>query len=138
MGNKNSGGSAHLTKPVRITFLVAIGILSFIWSTGSLGTVGLLCGILAAALNIVVLLDAGSSMPWLVCVGAVNIAAYAAAVVYSHSYESMLTALYPIVMAAAVASVVCGDVTIEGSEAVNKSYPSFFEDFRRLGGIVVM
>lgn len=43
-----------------------------------------------------------------------------------------------IAMAAAVASVVCGDVTIEGSEAVNKSYPSFFEDFRRLGGIVVM
>lgn len=42
-----------------------------------------------------------------------------------------------IAMAAAVASVVCGDVTIEGAESVNKSYPSFFEDFRRLGGNVV-
>ena len=41
-----------------------------------------------------------------------------------------------IAMAAAIASVVCGDVTILGSNAVNKSYPSFFEDFRRLGGTV--
>lgn len=41
-----------------------------------------------------------------------------------------------IAMAAAIASVVCGDVTILGANAVNKSYPSFFEDFRRLGGSV--
>ncbi len=43
-----------------------------------------------------------------------------------------------IAMAAAIASVVCGNVEIEGAEAVNKSYPSFFEDFRRLGGSVVI
>ena len=41
-----------------------------------------------------------------------------------------------IAMAAAIASVVAGDITILGSDAVNKSYPSFFEDFRRLGGSV--
>lgn len=41
-----------------------------------------------------------------------------------------------IAMAAAIASVVSGNITIIGSEAVNKSYPAFFEDFRRLGGIV--
>ena len=40
-----------------------------------------------------------------------------------------------IVMAAAVAAARCnGPVTILGAEAVNKSYPSFFEDFWALGG----
>lgn len=42
-----------------------------------------------------------------------------------------------IAMSAAVASVVAGDVTVEGAEAVSKSYPAFWEDFRRLGGTVV-
>lgn len=41
-----------------------------------------------------------------------------------------------IVMAAAVASQYCeNEVTIIGAEAVNKSYPDFFEDFKKLGGI---
>lgn len=41
-----------------------------------------------------------------------------------------------IVMAAAIASQFCtGDVIINGAEAVNKSYPTFWEDFRSLGGI---
>nr|WP_315021432.1 3-phosphoshikimate 1-carboxyvinyltransferase [uncultured Aminipila sp.] len=40
-----------------------------------------------------------------------------------------------IVMAAAIASILCTEpVTILGSEAVNKSYPRFFEDFSYLGG----
>ena len=40
-----------------------------------------------------------------------------------------------VVMALAVASLLCdGDLTIEGAEAVAKSYPSFFDDFRALGG----
>ncbi len=40
-----------------------------------------------------------------------------------------------IAMAAAVASIRCrGDVTILNADAVNKSYPAFFEDFNRLGG----
>lgn len=40
-----------------------------------------------------------------------------------------------IVMAAAVASLRCkGDVIIRNAEAVNKSYPAFFEDFNKLGG----
>ena len=39
-----------------------------------------------------------------------------------------------IAMSAAVASLVCdGTVTISGAEAVNKSYPSFWEDFAALG-----
>ena len=41
-----------------------------------------------------------------------------------------------IAMAAAVASVAAGDVTVEGAEAVSKSYPAFWEDFRKLGGRV--
>ena len=42
-----------------------------------------------------------------------------------------------IVMAAALASTICdGPVVIKGAEAVNKSYPGFFSDFRNLGGIV--
>jgi len=41
-----------------------------------------------------------------------------------------------IAMAAAIASVACGNIEINGAEAVNKSYPAFFEDFRRLGGTV--
>ncbi|QNL44301.1 3-phosphoshikimate 1-carboxyvinyltransferase [Oscillibacter hominis] len=42
-----------------------------------------------------------------------------------------------IVMAAAIGSLLCsGDVTVMGAEAVNKSYPQFFADFRALGGIV--
>lgn len=40
-----------------------------------------------------------------------------------------------IVMAAAAASVLCREpVTILGAEAVNKSYPAFWSDFRSLGG----
>lgn len=40
-----------------------------------------------------------------------------------------------IVMAAAIAAANAdGPVTILGCEAVNKSYPTFFEEFRRLGG----
>lgn len=42
-----------------------------------------------------------------------------------------------IVMAAAVAACRCaGPVTILGAEAVNKSYPSFFDEYIRLGGAV--
>lgn len=42
-----------------------------------------------------------------------------------------------IAMAMAIASTKCTDtVIIEGSEAVNKSYPEFFEDFKKLGGII--
>ncbi|MBQ9180350.1 MAG: 3-phosphoshikimate 1-carboxyvinyltransferase [Firmicutes bacterium] len=40
-----------------------------------------------------------------------------------------------IVMAAAIAATRCDDeVTIIGAEAVNKSYPSFFEKYEQLGG----
>ena len=40
-----------------------------------------------------------------------------------------------IVMAAAVASVMCsGPVVIKDAQAADKSYPTFFEDFRKLGG----
>ena len=40
-----------------------------------------------------------------------------------------------IVMSAAVASIICeGPVVIEGAEAVCKSYPAFWEDFKKLGG----
>lgn len=40
-----------------------------------------------------------------------------------------------IAMAAAIASCGCNNpVTIEGAEAVNKSYPKFFSDFAALGG----
>lgn len=40
-----------------------------------------------------------------------------------------------IVMAAAIASTISKTpVTIEGAEAVQKSYPSFFQDFKKLGG----
>ena len=42
-----------------------------------------------------------------------------------------------IVMAAAIAAAVCqGSTTILGAEAVNKSYPSFWEEYQRLGGNV--
>ena len=40
-------------------------------------------------------------------------------------------------MSAAIASIACRDkVIIDGAEAVNKSYPAFWEDFRALGGKV--
>ncbi len=40
-----------------------------------------------------------------------------------------------IVMSAAIASTICtAPVTIIGAEAVNKSYPDFWAEFRRLGG----
>ena len=40
-----------------------------------------------------------------------------------------------IAMSAAIASTVCtSPVTITGADAVNKSYPHFWEEFRRLGG----
>ena len=41
-----------------------------------------------------------------------------------------------IVMAAAIAATYCkGPTTILGAEAVNKSYPSFWEDYKSLGGV---
>ncbi len=40
-----------------------------------------------------------------------------------------------IAMAAAIAACICDDdVTIIGAEAINKSYPNFFEDYKYLGG----
>jgi 3-phosphoshikimate 1-carboxyvinyltransferase len=43
-----------------------------------------------------------------------------------------------IVMSAAVAATVCAElVVIHGAEAVNKSYPGFFNDLRLLGGSVL-
>ena len=40
-----------------------------------------------------------------------------------------------IAMAAAVASTICREpVTLLGAEAVEKSYPAFWQDFRALGG----
>ena len=40
-----------------------------------------------------------------------------------------------IVMAMAVASCCCnGEITIDGAEAINKSYPTFFDDLNILGG----
>ena len=42
-----------------------------------------------------------------------------------------------IVMAMAIASLVCKKpVIIDGAEAINKSYPTFFDDFKSLGGEV--
>ena len=42
-----------------------------------------------------------------------------------------------IVMASAIAAQYCEEeVTIEGAEAVNKSYPHFFEDYKKLGGVI--
>ena len=42
-----------------------------------------------------------------------------------------------IVMAAAIAATGCtGPVTITGAQAVNKSYPTFFEEYQRLGGML--
>lgn len=42
-----------------------------------------------------------------------------------------------IVMAAAIASVITKEVEIKDWEAVNKSYPSFFEDLERVGSDVI-
>ena len=40
-----------------------------------------------------------------------------------------------IVMSAAIAAIACDEpVTIVGAEAVEKSYPAFFEDYKKLGG----
>ena len=40
-----------------------------------------------------------------------------------------------IAMAAAIAATVCTEpVTVIGAEAVSKSYPKFWEEYRRLGG----
>ena len=40
-----------------------------------------------------------------------------------------------IAMATAIAATVCGEpVTILGAECVEKSYPGFFEEYRRSGG----
>ncbi len=42
-----------------------------------------------------------------------------------------------IVMSGAIASCLCEDaVTIRNAQAVNKSYPTFFEDFKKLGGCI--
>jgi 3-phosphoshikimate 1-carboxyvinyltransferase len=42
-----------------------------------------------------------------------------------------------IAMAAAIAATVAdGCVTILGAEAVNKSYPKFWDEYKRLGGLL--
>jgi 3-phosphoshikimate 1-carboxyvinyltransferase len=40
-----------------------------------------------------------------------------------------------VMMAACLRSQTDGDIIIEDAEAVNKSYPGFFDDYRMLGGI---
>lgn len=43
-----------------------------------------------------------------------------------------------IVMAAAIAATACSNpVIIKGAQAVSKSYPDFFKDFKELGGNIV-
>ena len=43
-----------------------------------------------------------------------------------------------IVMSAAVAATVCSEpLIILGTEAVDKSYPAFFDDYRKLGGKIL-
>jgi 3-phosphoshikimate 1-carboxyvinyltransferase len=43
-----------------------------------------------------------------------------------------------IAMAAAIAATICAEpVVIRGAEAVNKSYPGFFDDLRSLGGTAI-
>lgn len=43
-----------------------------------------------------------------------------------------------VVMALAIASTCCeGPVTIKGSDAVTKSYPGFWSDFKTLGGVII-
>jgi 3-phosphoshikimate 1-carboxyvinyltransferase len=43
-----------------------------------------------------------------------------------------------IVMSAAIAAIFCENgVTITDAEAVNKSYPSFWDEYKRLGGIII-
>ena len=37
-------------------------------------------------------------------------------------------------MAAAAACITEGEILIRGAEAVSKSYPGFFEEYRKLGG----
>ncbi len=42
-----------------------------------------------------------------------------------------------IAMSAAIASVVCdGEITLVGAQAVNKSYPAFWSDFKSIGGVI--
>ena len=42
-----------------------------------------------------------------------------------------------VVMSAAIASCICEkDVIIKGADAVNKSYPTFFDEFKKLGGSI--
>ena len=44
-----------------------------------------------------------------------------------------------IAMSAAIAAIGCeGPVTIRGAQAVNKSYPGFWDDYARLGGKVTL
>ena len=45
---------------------------------------------------------------------------------------------FRIAMAAAIASVAAGDVTILDCDAPDSTYPAFFESFRRLGGTVII
>ena len=39
-----------------------------------------------------------------------------------------------VMMAAAAACITEGEILIRDAEAVDKSYPAFFEDYRRAGG----
>ena len=46
-----------------------------------------------------------------------------------------ITPVTRIVMSAAIAATIAeDDVITEGFEAVNKSYPSFFDEYKKLGG----
>ncbi len=43
-----------------------------------------------------------------------------------------------IAMAFAMLAVVCGDTVINGAECVSKTYPGFWEDFKKAGGKVIL
>ncbi|MBQ2765928.1 MAG: hypothetical protein IJF48_02960 [Clostridia bacterium] len=96
----------RLTKATQAIFLVTVCILSFVGAVGVLGVLGTLIILVTAAMNVLLLLEFGSSKPKLLLLLFINILPFAAAYLYTSSLTVSLVALYGFVIALPIALTV--------------------------------
>ena len=101
--NQNENGSAitnadgqkkSLAKSAQIIFALAIGVLTFLYTSGLFGAIGAVLVILCVAMETLLLFEFDGSKIKLSALFAINLAAFAAAAIYLSSAILALGALY--------------------------------------------
>ncbi len=93
-GPENMPEKKYLTTGTKIIFFFAIPILTFIYSIGVLGALGLPVMLIAAAMNVLLAFELEKSAPGLILLLLVNLIPFAAIYVYTLSFAAALNALF--------------------------------------------